>query len=141
MPGWPTPAASQSTMPIQASPVHRVLPCLVTATAGWFRNVVSDRRLQTECRMGLSDEVQADRKLRARVYKELSLYGGRPIRWVKGPREDILEGEDPELPELCVTCTIVHEPGLLHMGVGGVRTAPAVPSRRGRRSSCTRAAR
>lgn len=81
---------------------------LITATAGWFRDVVSDRRLRTECRMGLSDEVQADRKLRARVYKELSLHQGRPIRWVKGPREDILEGEDPELPELCVTCTVVY---------------------------------
>jgi hypothetical protein len=81
---------------------------LITTTTGWFRNVVSDRRLHTECRMGLSDEVRADRKLRARVYKELSLHQGRPIHWVKGPREDILEGEDPELPELCVTCTVVY---------------------------------
>src|SRR5829696_4682980 len=73
---------------------------LVTATAGWFRDVVSDRQLRTECRVGLSDEVEDDRKLRARAYKELSLQRGRPIRWVEGPREDILEGDDPELPEL-----------------------------------------
>lgn len=81
---------------------------LVTATTGWFRDVVLDRRLRTECRMGLSDEVQQNRKLLARAHKELSLHQGRPIRWVKGPRQDILEGEDPELPELSVTCTVVY---------------------------------
>jgi hypothetical protein len=81
---------------------------LVTATAGWFRDVVLDRRLRTECRVGLSAEVEADRKLRARAHKELSVHRGRPIRWIKGPREEILEGEDPELPELCVTCTVVY---------------------------------
>jgi hypothetical protein len=81
---------------------------LVTATTGWFRDVVLDRRLRTECRMGLSDEVQADRKLRARAYKELSLHRGRPIRWVQGPRQDVLEGDDPEVPELSVTCTVVY---------------------------------
>src|SRR6266702_932143 len=62
---------------------------LVTATAGWFRNVVSDRQLHTDVRVGLADEVEDDRRLRARVDKELSLYQRRPIRWVKGPREDI----------------------------------------------------
>jgi hypothetical protein len=81
---------------------------LVTTTAGWFRNVVSDRQLQTQCRVGLTDEVNDDRKLRARVYKELSLHRGRPIRWVNGPREDILDDDDPELPELSVTCTVVY---------------------------------
>jgi hypothetical protein len=80
---------------------------LVTATTGWFRNVVSDRQLRTEGRVGLTDEVEDNRKLRIRVYKELSLHRGRPIRWVKGPREDILAGDDPELPELCVTCTVI----------------------------------
>ena len=58
--------------------------------------------------MGLSDEVQVDRKLRARAHKELSLHRGRPIRWVKGPREDALEGDDPEVPELSLTCTVVY---------------------------------
>jgi hypothetical protein len=82
---------------------------LVTATAGWFCNVVSDRQLRTEGRVGLTDEVEEDdRRLRTRAYKELSLHRGRPIRWVKGPREDILEGDDPELPELNVTCTVVY---------------------------------
>jgi hypothetical protein len=84
---------------------------LVTATTGWFRNVVSDRQLWTDYRVGLSDEsdeVEHDRKLRARAYKELSLQRGRPIRWVEGPREDVLEGDDPELPELSVTCTVVY---------------------------------
>jgi hypothetical protein len=81
---------------------------LVTATTGWFRDVVLDRRLCTECRVGLIDEVEDDRKLRARVYKELSLDRGRPIRWAKGPREDILEGDDPELPELTVSCTVAY---------------------------------
>jgi hypothetical protein len=82
---------------------------LVTATAGWFRDVVVDRQLETDCRIGLSDEVHHDGKLRARVYKELSLQrDARPIRWVAGPREDILEGSDPELPELTITCTVVY---------------------------------
>jgi hypothetical protein len=81
---------------------------LVAATTGWFRDVVPARRLRTECRVGLSDEVEADRRLQARAYKELSLHRGRPIRWVTGPREDILEGDDPELPELSVTCTVVY---------------------------------
>jgi hypothetical protein len=81
---------------------------LVIATVGWFRNVVSDRQLRTDVRVGLTDEVNDDRRLRARVYKELGLYRGRPIRWVKGPREDVLDGDDPELPELSVTCTVVY---------------------------------
>jgi hypothetical protein len=81
---------------------------LVTATTGWFRDVVLDRRLWTKCRMGLSEEVQQNRKLLTRAHKELSLHRGRPIRWVKGPRQDILEGEYPDLPELSVACTIVY---------------------------------
>jgi hypothetical protein len=81
---------------------------LITATAGWFDDVVSDRQLRTECRMGLTSEVEGDPTLRARVYEELSLHRGRPIRWVEGPREAILDGDDPELPELSVTCTVVY---------------------------------
>jgi hypothetical protein len=81
---------------------------LVTATAGWFRNVVSDWQLRTDVRVGLADAVEDDRRLRTRIYKELSLHRGRPIRWVNGPREDILDGDDPELPELSVTCTVVY---------------------------------
>ncbi len=81
---------------------------LVTATAGWFRNVVSDRQLQTDVRVGLTDEVENDPRLSARVDEELSLYRGRPIRWVTGPREDVLDDDDPELPELSVTCTVVY---------------------------------
>jgi hypothetical protein len=81
---------------------------LVTATTGWFRHVVADRQLWTECRVGLTDEVEQNRKLRARVDRELRLHRGRPIHWVEGPREDILEGDDPELPELSVTCTVVY---------------------------------
>jgi pimeloyl-ACP methyl ester carboxylesterase len=73
---------------------------LVAATAGWFRDVVSDRQLQTQCRVWLTDQVKEDRKLRARVHRELDLRPARPIRWVNGAREDILEGDDPELPEL-----------------------------------------
>jgi hypothetical protein len=69
---------------------------------------VSDRQLHTEVQVGLTDEVENDRRLRARVDKELSLYRGRPIRWINGPREDILDGDDPELPELSVTCTVVY---------------------------------
>jgi hypothetical protein len=81
---------------------------LVTATARWFRDVVSDRQLQTECRVGLTDEVQQNRKLRARARKELSIGPRRPVRWVKGPRDDVLEGDDPELPELSITCTVAY---------------------------------
>lgn len=81
---------------------------LVTATTGWFRDVVLDRRLRTECRVGLSDEVEDNRKLCTRAYKELSLHRGRPIRWVNGPRQDVLEGDDPEVPELSVSCTVVY---------------------------------
>jgi hypothetical protein len=68
---------------------------------------VSDRQLQPDCRVQLSDEVEDDPKLRARVEKELGLRDGRPIYWVNGPREDVLEGEDPDLSELSVTCTVV----------------------------------
>jgi hypothetical protein len=81
---------------------------LVTTTAGWFRNVVSDQQLHTEVRVGLTDAVENDPKLSARVDKELSLHQGRPIRWVNGPREDVLDDDDPELPELSVTCTVVY---------------------------------
>ena len=80
---------------------------LITATTGWFRHVVLDRQLRTECRVGLTDEVQQSRKLRARADKELSLCRGGPIRWVKGAQHDILEGDDPELLELNITCTVV----------------------------------
>jgi hypothetical protein len=81
---------------------------LVTATTRWFRDVVSFRQLQTECRVGLTDEVQQNRRLRARARKELSIGRPRPVRWVQGLREDVLEGDDPELPELSVTCTVVY---------------------------------
>jgi hypothetical protein len=81
---------------------------LITATAGWFRDVVSARQLLTQCRVWMTDEVKDDRKLRARVRKELNLRPGAPLRWAKGPRENVLEGDDPELPELSVTCTVVY---------------------------------
>jgi hypothetical protein len=81
---------------------------LVAATAGWLRDVVSAGQLLTQCRVWVTDEVKDDRKLRARVRKELSLRPGETLRWVKGPREDVLEGDDPELPELSVTCTVVY---------------------------------
>jgi len=81
---------------------------LVTATSGWFRDVVSARQLSTECRVWLTDEVEYDRKLRARVFRELDLRRKGPIRWVEGPRENILEGDDPELLELNVACTVVY---------------------------------
>lgn len=81
---------------------------LIVATAGWFRDVVMARQLQIDCRVGLSDEVEDSPTLRARVENELSLRYGRPIRWVKGHREDVLEGDDPDLPELSVTCTVVY---------------------------------
>jgi hypothetical protein len=81
---------------------------LVTATARWFRDVVSVRRLQTECRVALTDEVQQNRRLRARARKELSIGPRRPVRWVQGLGENVLEGDDPELPELSVTCTVVY---------------------------------
>ncbi len=80
---------------------------LITATTGWFRHVVLDRQLRTECRVGLSAEMEDDRKLQARVNKELSLHRARPVRWVKGLREDVLRGDDPELLELNITCTVV----------------------------------
>jgi hypothetical protein len=81
---------------------------LVTATTRWFRDVASVRQLQTECRVGLTDEVQQNRRLRARARKELSIEAPRPVRWVQGLREDVLEGDDPELPELSVICTVVY---------------------------------
>lgn len=81
---------------------------LVSATAGWFRDVAVVRQLGIDGRVRLTEEVYQDRKLRARVFRELGLRRMGPIRWVKGPRESILEGEDPELLELNVTCTVVY---------------------------------
>jgi hypothetical protein len=81
---------------------------LVTVTAGWFRDVAILRRLAIEGRVRLTEEVQHDRKLRARVYRELGLCRKGRIRWVEGPREDVLEGDDPELLELNITCTVVY---------------------------------
>ena len=81
---------------------------LIIATAGWFRDVLAHRQLQTDCRVALSDEVEGNPDLRARVERELSLREGRPIQWVKGSRENVLEGDDPDLPELSVSCTFVY---------------------------------
>jgi hypothetical protein len=81
---------------------------LVTVTAGWFRDVAILRRLAIEGRVLLSEEVEQDRKLRARVFRELSLCRTGPVRWVEGSREDVLEGEDPDLVELNLTCTVVY---------------------------------
>jgi hypothetical protein len=82
---------------------------LVIATTRWLRDVVSIRQLRTQCGVALTDEVEQNRTLRARVRKELSVCRTRrPIRWVEGSPTDVLEGDDPELPELCVTCTIVY---------------------------------
>lgn len=80
---------------------------LVTATAGWFRDVALVRQLGIDGRVLLTEEVEEDRKLRARVIRELGLRRVGPIRWVEGPRENILEGDDPELLELSVTCRAV----------------------------------
>jgi len=81
---------------------------LVTVTAGWFRDVAVLRKLRIDGRVLLTEEVEQDRKLRARVFRELRLCQKGPIRWVEGPRENILEGDDPELLELNVSCTIVY---------------------------------
>jgi hypothetical protein len=81
---------------------------LVTVTAGWFRDVAILRRLAIEGRVRLTEEVDHDRKLRARVFRELELCRKGPIRWVKGPRENVLEGDDPELLELNIACTVVY---------------------------------
>jgi hypothetical protein len=81
---------------------------LVIASAGWFKDVAVLRQLGIACRVLLTEEVERDRKLRARVFRELDLRRGGPIRWVEGPRENILEGDDPELLELNVSCTIVY---------------------------------
>jgi hypothetical protein len=81
---------------------------LVTATTGWFRDVAVLRQLRIHGRVLLTEEVQRDRKLRARVFRELGLRRMGPIRWVEGPRENILEGDDPELLELNVSCTVVY---------------------------------
>ena len=80
---------------------------LVAVTAGWFRDVAILRRLAIEGRVRLTEEVDQDRKLRARVFRELGLVRKGPIRWVEGPRENVLEGDDPELLELNITCTVV----------------------------------
>jgi len=81
---------------------------LVAVTAGWFRDVAILRRLAIEGRVLLTEEVDRDRKLRARVFRELGLCRKGPIRWVEGPRENVLEGDDPELLELNITCTVVY---------------------------------
>jgi hypothetical protein len=81
---------------------------LVTATTGWFRDVVSARQLRTVCRVGLTDDVEHDRKLRARVFRELRLRRRGPIRWVEGSRDEILKGDDPDLLELAIICTVVY---------------------------------
>ena len=65
---------------------------LIIATAGWFRNVPNHRRLRTDCRVALSDEVEDNPNLRARVEQELCLREGRPIQWVKGSRECFMSG-------------------------------------------------
>jgi hypothetical protein len=56
----------------------------------------------------LTKEVEQDRRLLARVFRELDLRWKPPIRWVEGPRDNVLEGDDPELLELNVTCTVVY---------------------------------
>lgn len=81
---------------------------LVTATTGWFRDVKVLRQLGIDCRILLAEEVERDRKLWARVFRELDLRQGGPIRWVEGPRDSILEGDDPELLELNISCTVVY---------------------------------
>jgi hypothetical protein len=81
---------------------------LVTATTGWFRDVAVLRKLRIDGRVLLTEEVEQDRKLRARVFRELRLCRRGPIRWAKGPRENVLDGDDPELLELSVTCTVVY---------------------------------
>jgi hypothetical protein len=81
---------------------------LVTATTGWFRDVAVLRKLRIDGRVLLTEEVEQDHKLRTRVFRELGLYRKGPIRWVEGPRENIVEGDDPELLELNVSCTIVY---------------------------------
>lgn len=48
---------------------------LVTAAARWFRAVVAARELRTQCRVWLTNEVEDDRKLRARVHRELTCTG------------------------------------------------------------------
>jgi hypothetical protein len=46
---------------------------LVTVTAAWLRDVAIVRRLAIEGRGRLTEEVDHDRKLRARVFRELGL--------------------------------------------------------------------
>jgi hypothetical protein len=81
---------------------------LITATTGWFRDVVVLRQLAIDPWLVLTEEVQQDRRLLARVFRELDLRWKPPIRWVEGPRDNVLEGDDPELLELNVTCTVVY---------------------------------
>ena len=82
---------------------------LITATTGWFRDVVVLRQLAIDPWLLLTEEVEQDRRLRARVFRELDLRRKPPIRWVDGPRDSILEGDDPDLLELNVTCTVVYK--------------------------------
>src|SRR5262245_17701837 len=81
---------------------------LVAVTTGWFRDVAILRRLAIEGRVLLTEEVEHDRKLRARVFRELRLCRKGPIRWVEGSPENVLEGNDPELLELNIACTVVY---------------------------------
>jgi hypothetical protein len=81
---------------------------LITATTGWFRDVVVLWQLTTDPWLLLTEEVEQDRRLLARVFRELDLRWKPPIRWIEGERDNVLEGDDPELLELTVTCTVVY---------------------------------
>lgn len=81
---------------------------LLSATTGWFRDVAVLRRLGTDSRVLLTEEVEQDRRLRARVFGELGLRRGGPIRWVEDHGTRSLDGDDPELLELNISCTVVY---------------------------------